>query len=348
MDKIGKYFKSLCDVTSSFEQAFNIDDLLSVVVKRTTTTMEAKACALFLKTGNDESFVISAQTGLSDSYTHAAPKKAKKVIDKAVASDGYLAVKNAGSDPRVENHEAKKAEKIASILVVPMVVEKKTLGLIALYTAEPRDFSRDDIAFLEALATHSGIAIQKQRLIDRLKKNSELFFSLSESLNSSLDIKKILHIMTAEIAEAFNAKGISISLMDEEKQELKRVASYGLSENYLATEPASMDTFEEILKNRIEVVPDIEKDSRTNRLEEKKAENIASMLNLPIKVKEKPIGLMKVYCSKRRHFSQDAVQLMTSIANQGGLAIQNASMYLELAKDKEELEKDIWSHRSWF
>ena len=31
-----------------------------------------------------------------------------------------------------------------------------------------------------------------------------------------------------------------------------------------------------------------------------------------------------------------------------GLAIQNASMYLELENDKKSLEEDIWSHRSWF
>jgi len=36
------------------------------------------------------------------------------------------------------------------------------------------------------------------------------------------------------------------------------------------------------------------------------------------------------------------------VAHQGGLAIQNASMYLKLQADKESLEKDIWSHRQWF
>jgi 3-methyladenine DNA glycosylase Tag len=40
--------------------------------------------------------------------------------------------------------------------------------------------------------------------------------------------------------------------------------------------------------------------------------------------------------------------LVEALAHAGALAIQNASMYLKLQHDKESLEKDIWSHRSWF
>jgi hypothetical protein len=37
-----------------------------------------------------------------------------------------------------------------------------------------------------------------------------------------------------------------------------------------------------------------------------------------------------------------------ALAHAGALAIQNAAVYLKLQQDKESLEKDIWSHRSWF
>jgi len=39
---------------------------------------------------------------------------------------------------------------------------------------------------------------------------------------------------------------------------------------------------------------------------------------------------------------------MNALAAQGGVAIQNASMYLRLQEDKKSLEQDIWSYRSWF
>jgi hypothetical protein len=40
--------------------------------------------------------------------------------------------------------------------------------------------------------------------------------------------------------------------------------------------------------------------------------------------------------------------MVKALAQQGGLAIQNASMYLKLQNDKKALEADVWSHRSWF
>ena len=348
MGKNKESFKSLCNVSNSFEKAFHLEDVFNLIVENIAQAMDGKACALFLKKGDADYFVIAAQTGLSENYIHEAPEQAKSMINDMLKEGGYFAVSDATSDPRVSNHEGKKAEGIASILVVPIIVNENVLGTLSLYTGETRAFSEEDIDFLGALANQGGVAIQKQRFLDRIKRNSDLFLCLSENLNSSLDIKKILHIMTAEIAEAFDAKAISIKLLSEEKKELKLVASYGLSEIYLAKGHMSFESFKRILKNKVEIINDIDKNSDIDYLKEKKAEGIFSMLNLPIKAKDQPLGLMRTYYSQPREFSDDAVQLMSALANQGGLAIQNASMYLQLAQDKEDLEKEIWSHRAWF
>ena len=45
---------------------------------------------------------------------------------------------------------------------------------------------------------------------------------------------------------------------------------------------------------------------------------------------------------------EDVLTMIKALAHQGALAIENASMYLRLQADKESLEQDIWSHRSWF
>ena len=57
---------------------------------------------------------------------------------------------------------------------------------------------------------------------------------------------------------------------------------------------------------------------------------------------------MRLCSATEREFSEDMVILLEALANQGGIAIQNASLYLSLKDDKECLEKDIWSHRLWF
>ena len=341
------YFKTFCRISRSIQSTFEKEQILQLIVDSAVDAMDAKACALFMKADDGDFFIPAAQKGLSNNYIHAEPLSAKKVIRKILKDGGYLAIRDATTDPRIENHEAKKKEGVASILDVPVMADAKPIGILALYTDKPRDFSEQEIEFLSGLADQGGMAIQKARFIRRKKKNADLLLSITESLNSSLDINNILNIMSAEIADAFNVKGISIRLMDEKEKELKLVASYGLSEKYINKGPVSKRQLEKSLKNQWEIINDLNP-GEIDYSDEKKEEGIATILSLPITVKEQVIGIMRVYCSKKREFPEDTVSLLRSLARLGGLAIQNASMYLQLKHDKEDLEKEIWTHKSWF
>jgi transcriptional regulator with GAF, ATPase, and Fis domain len=72
------------------------------------------------------------------------------------------------------------------------------------------------------------------------------------------------------------------------------------------------------------------------------------MINVPITSKEEVIGVLRLYSAVKKDYPEDMVMLVEALAHTGALAIQNASMYLRLQDAKENLEKDIWSHRSWF
>ncbi len=511
MTKKTDYFKTFCNISKAFGTAFNREELLNLIVQSAIDTMDAKAASLFLADEEKGVSVPVAQKGLSENYLHAKPMKIEAAVRKLMESGGYLAFRDAASDPRLDNHEAKKAEGIASILAVPVMVSDRGIGVLSLYTATPRDFSDDEIAFLSALAEQGGMAVQQARLLERLRKNSMLFLDMSVSINSSLNPKQILHILTADIAEAFGMKGVgirllnkarvlelaasyglseefvagtpvfapeamdavlkgqvlavedaaadrqiqnkdalkkegimsvlcvpiqsgkeiigamrlyssvkrkfpeevvisvralanqggiaiekarlvkrmqmntelfhdlavsinstldirkimhimsadiaetigvkasSVRLLDENREKLELVASYGLSENYLSKGPLSAEKgIPEALRNRSVVVRNVAADEGVQYRAEKKAEGIVSILSVPINARDEVIGVLRLYSDVPREFTEDDIMLATAMAHQGGLAIQNASMYLMLQEDKKNLEEDIWSHRSWF
>jgi GAF domain-containing protein len=347
MTKKTDFFKTFCKVSKAFGTTLKRNELLDLIVESAIETMEGKAASLFLADEKRNVFVAVAHKGLSKSY-HEKPLQAKKVVD-VVLEKGYLAANDATTDPRLEQHEAKKAEGIASLLAVPVPVRKKTIGILTLYTAAPREFSKEEIEFLSALAEQGGMAIEHSRLFERIKQNSALFLDLASNINSSLDIKEILNILTGELTKAFNLKGVAIRLLDEDTGTLKLVASHGLSEEYLNKGPVSATkSIAPALKGEIIVIEDTAADDRIQYKAETQKEGIVSMLCVPIKVREKVIGVMRLCSGVKRDFPEDIVTLMNAVAHQGGLAIQNASMYLKLQADKESLEKDIWSHRQWF
>jgi GAF domain-containing protein len=193
------------------------------------------------------------------------------------------------------------------------------------------------------------MAIEHARLVEQIRRNTQLFYDLALNINSSLEIREIMKILSTNVAKAFGVKGVTIRLLDRDKRTLELVASYGLSKKYLGKGPINAEkSIAEALEGKAVVVSDASKDSGVQYKKEKLEEGIASILCVPIKEKEDVIGVLRLYSGISRDFTEDEVKLATVIAHQGGLAIQNASMYLRLQQDIKDMKDDMWSHRSWF
>lgn len=342
------YFKTFCKISKAFGTTAKRDELLKLIVDSVVESMNGKAACLFLADERQDVFVPTAQTGLSENYLHAKPLKARKLVNALVKS-GYLSFQDATSDPRLEHHDLKKAEGIASILTVPVRVKDKTVGIVSLYTADHRDFKKHEIDFMAALADQGGIAIENARLFERIVSNAKLFRDLASGINSSLDIKKIIHTLTAEVCEALGMKGVTVRLVNEDTGQLDLVASYGLSEAFLNKGPLSAEkSITEALKGQTVVIDDVASDQRIQYQQAFVDEGIVSMLCVPIQLRDAVIGVMRLYADSARQYQPDLIATVEAVAHTGALAIQNASRYLTVEQDRDGLEKDIWAHRSYF
>jgi len=344
------YFRTFCKISKAFGTTVKKDELIPLIVQSAIDTMGGKAACLFLQDSeNPDVYKASHHIGLSDKYFHADPYRSKEILATLV-KDGYIAIRDVATDPRIENRALKQAEGISSILVVPVRVMDRVIGVLTLYTPVVRDFTKDEIEFLAALADQGGITIENNRLMRRIVKNNYLFRDMANSINSTnLDVKKIFHILTADIAESFNMKGVLIRLLNKKTGNLELVASYGLSEEFLNKGPvSSAENVTQMLKGETLVIRDARTDPRAQYPDAIKKEGIVSMLVVPIKAGNEVIGIMRLCSENEREFTEEMIVLMEALAHQGGLAIQNASLYLAVKEDKENLEKDIWSHRMWF
>jgi GAF domain-containing protein len=348
MPEENDYFRTICKISRALGTALSEEELLSLIVQSAIDAMQAKAAILFLFDEEQNQFVAVDVKGLSDHYIRSGLTDPQKIIPM-VLDQGYFFSRDVTTDLLLNNHEVKKAEGVASVIVVPAMIKGKPVGGLCVFTSSPRDFSEKEIEFLTALAEQGGMAIQHARLVDQIRENTRLFLDLSTNINSSLDIKKIFHILSADIAETLKVKASSILLVDEENGALELVASYGLSETYLNRGPLSAETsVSESLEGKPVMITDVASDPRVRFKKQKLEEGIVSILSVPIKSKETVIGVLRLYSGVQREFTEDEIMLVTALAYQGGLAIQNASMYLTAQNDMADLKQDIWSHRSWF
>ena len=95
-------------------------------------------------------------------------------IDRKALGGRTIWIRDAQSDRGFQYSAEAKKEKIRSVLVTPLLVGKKSIGVLRAYTQEERKFDRQEIRFLEAVANLSAIAMDNARLYNALKTNFDL------------------------------------------------------------------------------------------------------------------------------------------------------------------------------
>jgi len=343
------YFNSICQVSRAFAGSLKKKEILDLIITTAIDTLDGKAACLFLDDTQKALFLPAAQKGLSSDYLHAAPQEARQLVHKDLLISGYISIYDATTDDRIENHSAKKAEGIASVLVVPVVVHDAPIGVLSLYTKEPREFTEKEIAFLTALAEQGGVAIDRARLIEHIRRNSKLFHDVSAGINASLDFKQIIETLTVDLGHAFKAQGVSVLLLDEDHKTLKPVAVHGIDESLLSEDVLANDkSIAKTLKGETVLVPDTSDDDRVYNSKSLQNKNIITILSVPIKSGQSINGVLRLYFTAPKAFYKDEIMLINAFALQAGLAIQNTACFLSLENDYKDLKEDMWSHRSWF
>lgn len=170
------YFKALYEVATVINSSLNPQIVLQKVVEQVANALSAKACTLRLLDRSGKCLLASASHGLSKGYLRKGQVELlKSRIDADVLSSGKpIYIKDVGTDNRFQYPDAAKAEGIVSILVAPLLVDRKPVGIVRVYTGEVREFSQDDQDFLMAVAHVAAIAIQNARLHDALRYDYEL------------------------------------------------------------------------------------------------------------------------------------------------------------------------------
>ena len=343
------YFRSLSKLIRELAATDDQDKMLNLIVSAAVETLKAKAAVIFLNEDDSQDSIRNvavAQIGLSNKYIHAGTAHAVK-ISPQLLKDGYMYFRDAATDKRLMNHKAKKAEGIGSILSVPVMDKGQMLGILSLYIKNIRKFTKDEIDFLFILAEQGGAAIENANLIRKLRNQSQIFLKLAASISSSLDVKTILQTMTQDLVKDLNIKAASVRLLDENTRTVKLVASFGLSDEYLNKGPIMADkNIGKALRGDTIAIKNVFEDGGIQYKKEKIDEGIVSMLYVPIKSKDNVIGVLNVYSSRPKEFTEDEILLVTALAYQGGLAISNACVYLTMQDDIKDLKENIY--KSWF
>ncbi len=173
-------YESFVRITKAISHSRDPEEVVLMTVDGIKTALDVMGWTLFLFNRKSHELEIAASFGLSDEYLNKGPISAMSSIAQSL-EDGPVAIYDVEDDPRLQYPEAAKKEGIKSILAVPIVVGGRLLGALRVYTAEPWEFTLDDVNFVQGLAQIAGMAIDMSRLYQGQKEAIEVLKQMREA-----------------------------------------------------------------------------------------------------------------------------------------------------------------------
>ena len=333
MEKQSDFLRLLLDVTKTITASLDTMKVFDLMVTKIPEVIQVDAATIRLLDPSGKKLVLKAASGLSDTYLNRGPIDAEKSVLEALAGNP-IAIVDADSDKRIQYPEAARQEGIHSILVAPIPIRGKVSGILRLLSRTRREFEALEVELAAALAEQCGIAIENARIYAQQQRQLDYFKALCEIsriINDTRRLDSILDLIVTKLPEVMDLKACTIRLIESATGKLELKAAYGLSQTYLERGPLDdeLATYF-ILKGDPVVIPDATTDIHTLYHKEAAQEGVGSILAVPISVQGEPLGLLRLLTAEVRRFTAVDINFAMTIAEQSGVAIQNAIEYQQL------------------
>jgi len=171
-------------------------------------------------------------------------------------------------------------------------------------------------------------------------KQIEAISKVANLLTSGMYLEELLRLVVQVTAEIMNSKISSLMLLDPDKKELVVKATQSISEAY--NKKPNIRLGQGIAgvvaqHSKPICVLDVKCDARYLNQDVAKKEGLCSLACVPLAVKGRVIGVLNCYTSKKHKFSKHELDLLTALANQAAIAIENAELDLRARSAEEAL-----------
>lgn len=153
------------------------------------------------------------------------------------------------------------------------------------------------------------------------------FKAISRAILAYEDIPLLAGHISQRICAAFGIRGCSVMLFDEREGQLFRVASWGISQEYLNKGPLFIDAKSSAFATgRPVFIQDFQNDPRIQYPEAAAREGIVSMLSIPLRHHGEPLGILRMYHNRPWQLNDGDLDSFTLLADLMGLVIEHGGL----------------------
>jgi PAS domain S-box-containing protein len=247
------------------------------------------------------------------------------------------------TDPRFKERAWAAEKGVRAYAAIPLLVGDRAVGILTAASCTSHAFDHDALTLLGSFAGQAAIAIDRAHLFQEMQWKTRRLLALNQvaqTVNQSLNLQETLEAALDATLQAVNLDGGNIRLWNAQQGVLTLVAHRRMSAEYLKQRrcfaPGEGVAGKAFQRGEPMLVEDMELYPHLNEMAQK--EGVRSVASIPIRSRDKMVGVMSIHSYGQRRFTPPEIDLLTAIGNQIGTALENARLFERIAQGKREWE----------
>ena len=330
----------LLEVADVVNTTLDLDTTLRRVAELVRKVIDYRIFAILLLNEKTQELRFRFQVGYSREVAERLKiKVGEGVTGIAAQRREAILVHDVSKDPRYISG----VPNVRSELAVPLIVKNRLIGVIDLESPLPNHFTEEHKRLLTLIASRMAVGIENARLYTRTTRQARTLVLLNEiarELTSILNVDELLKRIAELLSRLIDYQMFSILLFDSTGEKLQHRFALRFQENiHLKHEiPLGRGLVGYAAEHKEAVlVPDVSKDPRYIQLNPETRSELA----VPLIYKDKVIGVLDLEHTRRGFFTDDHKRTVTTLAAQVAIALENARLYEQIARQERRLERDL-------
>ena len=328
---------TLFDLGRQVTAVLEFDELLQQIPRLIGRLIAFDAFAVYLLEERRAELKVAYSVGYPQRDTPARLRLGQGLVGAAVASEQPLLVNDVMSDPRYVEF----VPGMASEIVVPLLHKSRPIGALNILSHNKDQFNLRDVAILRQFAAHVAVALVNAQLFERSRLDADAFETLAEigrEVASVLDLDELFARIALLARRVIDYRTFGILLLNDDGElEMKLAVQYGEKVDLPRIRLGEGLVGYAALHKEAVLVPDVSQDPRYIPF----VPDVRSELAIPLLLKDRCIGVVDLESPDLDAFTKRDVEILTLLASQAAVAIENARLYEEVLYNEERLEKEV-------
>ena len=329
---------TLFDLGRQVTSVLELQELLPKIPQLIARLIPFDAFGVYLYDERRNELRLEYAVGYPDREAGFRIQAGEGIVGRAVKQQQPIVVADAAQDP----HYIEVVPGMVSDLVVPITYKSRAVGALNVLSHNHGQYGERDVEILRQFGAHVAVALENSRLFEQERRDADAFETLAEigrDVAALLDLDELLPRLAQLAKRVVDYRTFGLLLLNEQTQflEMRVAVQYGEKVALPHVKIGEGLVGYAALHREPVIVPDVSKDPRYIKV----VDDVRSELAVPLLLKDRCIGVFDLESPELDAFSKRDIEILTLLASQAAVAIENARLYAEVSETEARLEKEL-------